>query len=215
MTLQSTDGRTETSAALSGRGLACVRGERRLFAGLDLDVGAGEWLHVRGENGVGKTSLLRMLAGLSRPEAGRLLWRGVPIHDAAEEYHRCLFYLGHHDAVKEELTALENLDLAAALDGAPLAPGQARAALERFGLQGREDLPVRVLSAGQKRRVLLARLATRKAELWLLDEPYTALDAKAVGVLSALVGEHIAAGGMVVITSHQAIDIPNGRVLQL
>ncbi len=215
MTLQATDNGTRTAAALSARELTCVRGERRLFAGLDLEIGAGEWLHVRGENGVGKTSLLRMLAGLARPEAGQVLWRGIPIREAAEEYHRRLFYLGHHDAVKEELTALENLELAAALDGAQLPAGEARAALERFGLKGREDLPVRCLSAGQKRRVLLARLATRKAELWLLDEPYTALDANAVGVLSALAGEHLAAGGMAVITSHQAIDIPDGRVLQL
>ena len=113
------------------------------------------------------------------------------------------------------MSALENLDLAAALDGARLRSDEALAALRRFGLKGREDLPVRCLSAGQKRRVLLARLVTRKAALWLLDEPFTALDARAVELLSSLVAEHIAGGGLALMTSHQAVDIPNGRVLQL
>ncbi len=178
MTLQSPDQSTREPAALSARALACVRGERRLFAGLDLRVDAGQWLHVRGENGVGKTSLLRMLAGLAKPAEGEIFWCGEPIAGATEQYHRSLLFLGHHDAVKDELSALENLDLAAALDGARLRSDEALAALRRFGLKGREDLPVRCLSAGQKRRVLLARLVTRKAALWLLDEPFTALDAR-------------------------------------
>jgi heme exporter protein A len=215
MTIHSACDKTSVSTVLSARGLACVRGERRLFSGIDLRVGAGEWLHVRGENGVGKTSLLRLLAGLSKPAEGEIAWQGQPIQQAAEEYRRHLFYLGHHDAVKEELTALENLDLAAELDGRQLRRGEGLAALERFGLKGREDLPVRCLSAGQKRRVLLARLVTRKAQLWLLDEPFAALDAKAVALLSDLVGAHIAAGGMAVMTSHQPIAIPDGLVLQL
>jgi heme exporter protein A len=200
---------------LSAHGLTCVRGERPLFSGLDLAVDAGEWLHVRGENGTGKTSLLRLLAGLAQPAGGEVLWDGQPIRQADEAYRRNLMFLGHHGALKEELTALENLEFAAALDGAELSEAEAIAALHRFGLKGREELPVRVLSAGQKRRVLLARLVTRKARLWVLDEPFTALDTKAVAMLAALIGEHLAGGGMAVLTSHQAMPIPGGKVLQL
>jgi len=200
---------------LSAHGLGCIRGERKLFAGLDLQVGPGECLHVRGENGVGKTSLLRMLAGLSAPAEGEIHWRGRPIGDVADEYHQDLLFLGHHDAVKQDLTGMENLLFAARLDGAPLPADQALAALGRLGLRGREDLPVRCLSAGQKRRVALARLLTRKAVLWVLDEPFTALDAGAVEVLSSLIATHLADGGLAVLTSHQAIPIDQVRALQL
>jgi len=200
---------------LSAHGLTCVRGERRLFAGLDFEVGPGEWLHVQGENGAGKTSLLRMLVGLMAVAAGEIRWGGEPVRTLAEDYHRELLFLGHHGAVKEELTALENLQLSSALDGDELAEREALAALHRFGLKGREELPVRFLSAGQKRRVLLARLVTKKARLWVLDEPFTALDVKAVAMLSALIGEHLAGGGMAVLTSHQAMPIAGGKALQL
>lgn len=200
---------------LSAKHLTCVRGECRLFVGLDLTVVAGEWLYVRGENGVGKTSLLRLLAGLAQPEAGEVRWCGKPIGQADQEWRRNLMFLGHHAAVKDELTALENLEFAAALDGGELPQADAIAALHRFGLKGREELPVRFLSAGQKRRVLLARLVTRQAKVWILDEPFTALDTKAVNMLAALVGEHVAAGGMAVITSHQAVPIAGGKVVEL
>ena len=200
---------------LSAHGLTCVRGDRRLFARLDLAVGAGEWLHVRGENGAGKTSLLRVLAGLSQPAEGEIRWCGQPIHQADSDYRRNLLFFGHQGALKEDLTALENLSFAAAMDGADVAEDNALAALYRFGLKGREDLPVRVLSAGQKRRVMLARLATRNAKLWVLDEPFTALDVKAVELLSELISQHVADGGMAVLTSHQAMPIPGGRVVQL
>ena len=200
---------------LSAHGLTCVRGERQLFAKLDLSVQAGQWVHVRGENGAGKTSLLRLLAGLALPAEGDVRWCGNPIHDAESGYRNNLLYFGHHGALKEDLSALENLTFAAAMDGASLAPAQALAALYRVGLRGREDLPIRVLSAGQKRRVILARMATRNAKLWILDEPFTALDVKAVDLLSTLVDEHIAGGGMAVLTSHQAIPISGGLVVQL
>jgi heme exporter protein A len=200
---------------LTATGLTCVRGERRLFSGLDLAVGAGEWLHVQGENGAGKTSLLRILAGLAPAEEGEIRWHGEPIRALAEEYRRHLLFLGHHGAVKEELTPLENLTLAARLDGAPADEAGALQALARFGLRGREDLPVRFLSAGQKRRVLLARLAVRRAKLWILDEPFTALDVKAVDMLSRLIVEHVACGGIVILTSHQSIPLPNGKVLRI
>jgi len=201
---------------LSVHHLTCVRGERPLFAGLDLAVGTGEWLHVRGDNGVGKTSLLRLLAGLAHPEAGEVRWNGQPVVGRDDhDWHRNLMFLGHLAAVKDELTARENLEFAAGLDGVELPRAQAVSALRRFGLKGREELPVRFLSAGQKRRVLLARLVTRKAKLWILDEPFTALDTQAVNLLSAVIGEHLAQGGLAVITSHQAVPIGGGRTLEL
>lgn len=200
---------------LTAIGLSCVRGERRLFDGLDLAVGAGEWLHVQGENGAGKTSLLRILAGLSPPADGQICWNGVPTRRLAEDFRKELLFLGHHGAVKEELTPFENLSLAAQLDGMPLDEAAALRALARFGLRGREDLAVRFLSAGQKRRVLLARLAVRKATLWILDEPFTALDVKAVEMLSGLIVEHVTNGGIAILTSHQTIPLPNGKTLKV
>lgn len=200
---------------LTATALSCVRGERRLFAGLDLAVGPGEWLHVQGENGAGKTSLLRILAGLSPAAEGEVRWRGEPIQALAEDYRRHLLFLGHQGAVKEELTPLENLTLASRLDGTTLGEAEALKALARFGLRGREDLAVRFLSAGQKRRVLLARLAVRKATLWILDEPFTALDVKAVEMLSGLIVEHVTNGGIAILTSHQSIPLPNGKILKV
>ncbi len=200
---------------LSAHGLTCVRGDRRLFSELDLIVDGGEWLHVRGENGAGKTSLLRLLAGLTQPAEGEIRWCGEKITRADEEYRKNLLFFGHHGALKEDLTALENLEFSAAMDGAELALENALRALQRFGLKGREQLPVRVLSAGQKRRVMLARIATRNARLWILDEPFTALDVKAVDLLATLIGEHVTQGGMAILTSHQTMPIPGGRVVQL
>ncbi len=194
-------------------GLACSRGERRLFADVGFSIAAGEWLHVQGENGAGKTSLMRLLVGLSPADAGEIRWRGEPT--PSPEFRRELIYLGHHAAVKEDLTPLENLALAAALDGIALDERTSLAALVRLGLRGREELPVRVLSAGQKRRVLLARLLTRPALLWVLDEAFNALDAPAVTLLGELIGEHLSAGGMAILTSHQALPVPGGKVLLL
>jgi heme exporter protein A len=200
-------------AMLKVSGLACSRGERRLFADVGFSLETGEWLHVQGANGAGKTSLMRLLVGLSPADAGEIHWRGEPTPSL--EFRRDLIYLGHHAAVKEDLTPLENLRLAAALDGLSLDERAALAALIRLGLRGREDLPVRVLSAGQKRRVLLARLLTRPAVLWVLDEAFNALDVGAVQLLGELIAEHLAAGGMAVLTSHQPLPVPGGKALVL
>ena len=202
-------------SSLRANALTCVRGERTLFTGLDLEVSAGEWLHVRGENGIGKTSLLRLLSGLTKPAAGEIFWNEQLISADPSEYHRNLLFLGHRDSLKEDLTALENLSIATALDGIAVTEDEILLALHRFGLRGREDLPVNCLSAGQKRRVLLARLLLRQAKLWILDEPFNALDVRAVEMLSELILEHIASGGMAIMTSHQEIPMPNGRVVQL
>ena len=202
-------------SSLRANALTCVRGERTLFTGLDLEVSAGEWLHIRGENGIGKTSLLRLLSGLTKPAAGEIFWNEQLISADPSEYHRNLLFLGHRDSLKEDLTALENLSIATALDGIAVTEDEILLALHRFGLRGREDLPVNCLSAGQKRRVLLARLLLRQAKLWILDEPFNALDVRAVEMLSELILEHIASGGMAIMTSHQEIPMPNGRVVQL
>jgi heme exporter protein A len=198
---------------LSVHGLTCVRGTRPLFSGVDFQVGAGSWAHVRGANGAGKTSLLRLLAGLSQPDEGEVRWNGQKI--GSEDFRRELMYLGHRAAVKEDLTAAENLITSAGMDGVDISRDQADHALRLFGLAGREDLPVRFLSAGQKRRVLLARTVTRQAKLWILDEPFTALDVKAVEFLSNRIADHVRAGGIAVVTSHQAIPLPPGQVVDL
>ena len=203
----------QNPAMLAVSGLSCTRGERQLFADVNFDLGSGEWLHVQGGNGTGKTSLMRLLIGLSPADAGEIQWRGEKAPSA--EFRRELMYLGHHAAIKEELSPLENLLLAAALDDTVLDERGALAALIRVGLRGREELPVRVLSAGQKRRVLLARLLTRPAKLWVLDEAFNALDVGAVKMLGDLIAEHLASGGMAVLTSHQPLPLPGGKTLTL
>lgn len=198
---------------LTADALTCVRGHRPLFREVGFIVRPGTWVHVRGANGVGKTSLLRILAGLTRPDAGEVRWNAQKI--GGEAFRHELMYFGHGAAVKEDLSALENLVLAAGMDGTTLAREQAENALARFGLAGREDLPVRFLSAGQKRRVLFARTMTRPAQLWILDEPFTALDVKGVDFVANLVASHVRAGGMAVLTSHQAIPLAPGQVVDL
>lgn len=203
------------AAMLEVSGLACSRGERQLFSDVSFSLDTGQWLHVRGDNGAGKTSLLRLLVGLTPPDAGEIRWNGLKTSSGETDFQRELIYLGHHAAVKDELNALENLQFSAAIDGLRLSDSTALSALARLGLRGREALPVRVLSAGQKRRVLLARLLTRPATVWVLDEAFNALDSGAVQLLGTLLGEHLARGGMAVLTSHQPLPLPDGRQLVL
>jgi heme exporter protein A len=199
---------------LEARELECVRGERRLFAGLGFSLEAGELLQVRGPNGSGKTSLLRMLCGLLPPASGEVRWRGAPVKEMAEDFYREVAYLGHLPALKDELTAEENLRIASGLEGIEIDRGETWAALRRMGLAGRELLPAKVLSAGQRRRVALARLLVCGAALWVLDEPLTALDKSAVALVQSLLAEHLARGGVAVITTHQDLDLPS-RHLEL
>ena len=203
------------TAVLEVRQITCVRGDRALFSGLDLQLFAGQCLHIRGENGVGKTSLLRLLTGLASPESGEVLWCGYPIKEQASEYHSKLLFLGHRDALKEDLSAIENLRMYAAIDGIALSEQDAFASLWRFGLKGREDLPVNCLSAGQKKRILMARMLTRRAQVWIVDEPFNALDTHAVGELQDLIVEHLQGNGLVALTSHQPLAISGLRVLDL
>lgn len=193
-------------AMLEIRQLACQRGDRLLFRRLDFSAAPGELVRVAGANGMGKTSLLRLVAGLTEPAAGEVRWRGERIAAAREAFHAALFYLGHGAAFNELLSPLENLRFAAAAAGLDADAAACVAALDEIGLGRQRDLPCRVLSQGQRRRVALARLALSAARpLWLLDEPFTALDAKAVAALAGRIDAHCAAGGTVLLTSHQDV----------
>jgi len=198
---------------LEADNLECVRGERRLFAGLSFRLEAGELLYLQGKNGAGKTSLLRMLIGLLPPEAGAIRWQGASIK--SDEFHADLCYLGHLNAIKEELTPLENLLAAARLADEELSEEEAIDALEQVGLAGREDLACKYLSQGQKRRVALARLVKEKRPLWILDEPFVALDVAAVNWLAGIISGHLQRGGLAVMTTHQLVNIPAGKVREL
>src|SRR5450759_3733293 len=194
---------------LEARQLECTRGERRLFRELSFRLGRGQLLRVAGANGSGKTSLLRIMCGLLTPSAGELRWRGRPIRAEREEYSRNLVFIGHLNALKDDLTALENLQVGAALAGM-------LAGLDRFGVAHCAELPAKVLSQGQRRRVALARLALSPAvPLWILDEPFSALDVGAVMELERLLSAHLASGGMVVLTTHQEVQVVAHAVLRV
>ena len=187
--------------------LACLKGDRLLFRELALRLQAGELLRVAGANGVGKTSLLRLVTGLALPEAGEIRWGGRCIRREREAFHRELLYLGHAPAINDLLSPLENLRVACAAAGDELSAVACVQALERIGLADQLDLPARVLSQGQRRRVGLARLfLSARRRLWVLDEPFTALDVRAVADLAQALTGHCAAGGMVMLTTHQ--DVP-------
>jgi len=195
--------------------LECERGGWVLFRGLSFALRAGESLRVAGANGSGKTSLLRILCGLLAPIAGEVRWRGTAIGRLREEYSGELVYLGHAPAVKDDLTAAENLAISCALAGMPAAARAIEEALARFGLAGKTQ-PARRLSQGQRRRAALARLALSAARpLWLLDEPFSALDAQGVGLLRGLIEAHLARGGAVVFTTHQDAGVAATRVIDL
>lgn len=188
--------------------LEARRGRRVLFTGLGFGARPGQLLRVTGANGAGKTTLLRMLVGLSTPTAGRVRWNGAPLAAQREDFHRELAWLGHAASLKDDLTALENLQAIAVLGGDAVTPAEAATALAAAGLKGRERLPARVLSAGQRRRVVLARLALGAPRaLWVLDEPFNALDVAATDWLAGLVRGRLAGGGIVVLTSHQAVPV--------
>ena len=188
-------------AALVLTGVACERGERLLFAALDLQVGAGRIAWLRGANGRGKTTLLRTIAGLSAPATGRIERRG-----AAASWP-CL-YLAHANALKDDLSAAESLRFLLRLGGAESTEAGVEASLTRVGMAGRRHAPVRTLSQGQRRRVALGRLAAATGPaLWLLDEPYDALDDDGVAMLDGLLAEHARRGGIVVLTSHLPLRV--------
>ena len=187
--------------------LACSRGDHRLFSGLNFQLHLGQIMQVQGVNGSGKTSLLRTLCGFLMPDEGGIFWRGQKIQELAEDYHREILYLGHLNAIKDELSALENLRISSGISGIELEEKEAVTALRRMGLRGREILPTKVLSQGQRRRVALARLLVSDAKLWILDEPLSALDVGAVALIQELITEHLAQQGMVIFTTHQPLHV--------
>lgn len=195
--------------------IACERGETRLFEGCSLTISSGQWWQIEGHNGIGKTSLLRILAGLAVAVEGEVQWNGVKIQQQRDQYYTNLFYLGHHAGVKPELTAWENLRFFQKIQGLPLDDEALWNALGKVSLIGREDLPCSHLSAGQQRRVALAKLWLTKATLWILDEPFTAIDKKGVAELIAHIEQHCEQEGMVIFTSHQTAESDKVQVLSL
>ncbi|MDE2453499.1 MAG: heme ABC exporter ATP-binding protein CcmA, partial [Burkholderiales bacterium] len=187
-------------ALLEGRAIACRRGRRLLFEGLDIRLEAGSLTWLRGTNGSGKTSLMRILAGLSAPAAGTVVCNGTPLAEARREAHAAIVYIGHANALKDDLTLGEALGFLARLAGLDQISERAAAALDRVGLANRRNAAVRTLSQGQRRRGALARLALdERARSWILDEPYDSLDTDSTRLLSSLIVEQAARGGAVLL----------------
>ena len=199
------------SCDLETANLECVRSDRMLFTGLNLTLKPGNLIQVEGPNGSGKTSLLRILCGLTEPAQGAVLWCGQNIRRNWLDFMSQVSYLGHTAGIKMDLSPYENLKIARGL-GVPKAGVKIDEALEKVGLLGFEDVPARTLSAGQKRRVALARLIATDSRVWILDEPFTALDVKGVKLVERLLSEHMAQGGMAVITTHHPVHLAQGQV---
>ena len=215
------------TALITIKNLSCERDERVLFSGLDLEFSAGEVVQIAGPNGAGKTTLLKILTGLSSLHEGEILWRGKDHHNNYE-FQSSLLYLGHMPGVKSSLTALENLEWFFGLNGIKCETEeseravaqvpdreQLKAALEAVGLKGYGDVPCMQMSAGQQRRVGLARLYCSEAPLWILDEPFTAIDKKGVAHLEERIEEHARQGGLVILTTHQHLNIDGFREVDL
>jgi heme exporter protein A len=204
---------TKPDARLTGRALSCIRDDRTLFSDLGFGVDTGEALIIEGRNGTGKTTLLRAICGIRRPDEGEILWGGESIERLGPEYHRHVAYVGHNDGVKRELTVAENLRMARALGSeGRLSIAEA---LRKVHLAGFEDVPASNLSAGQRRRLALARLLVTDSLLWVLDEPFTSLDRHGIGIVEELMAEHVARGGMLVMTSHHEVSMHRTAVHRL
>ena len=195
--------------------LGCTRGDRRLFKSLNFSIQPGELIELRGANGSGKTSLLRILSGLSTPSQGQVRWNGKDIRSLGEEYSGAVSYLAHQNGVKDELSAIENLRIACGVSGNVLSKADAQTVLEQVGLGRQQNLPARSLSAGQRRRVALARLLRSTATVWLLDEVLTSLDETAIKLSRQFIGNHLRKGGLAIIATHQELDLAAERIQRI
>ncbi len=206
-----------TNHTLTADNLIGVRGDRLLFEKLNFNLSNGTVLFLQGANGSGKTTLLRTICGLSKPYEGNVNWCGENINSLAEEYSKHVLYIGHLAGIKEDLTALENLQFSLTLSGADISKKNATEVLKMLGLANGLNLPTRMLSQGQKRRVALARLWLQDLPLWILDEPFTALDASATSLLKQKIEAFANDGGIVVMTTHQEVvmSVPKFEQLQL
>lgn len=195
--------------------LSCIRGDRTLFRDLSFKLGQGQLLHIKGPNGSGKTTLLRAICGLFLPQQGDILWNNTNTRSLDEDYRREFLYLGHLNGIKDDLSAVENIRISTRLNGNRVGEEQIYSALGRMGLAGFEELPTKMLSQGQKRRVALTRLPLSSAPLWILDEPFVALDTDAVQFLQSVISDKLQNGGMVLLTTHQEITLTVGEIRQL
>ena len=199
------------NTSLEAKELACIRDDRTLFEDLEFSVRSGEILLLEGRNGSGKTSLLRILCSIRLPDAGVVNWCGEDIQKLGADYHEHIAYVGHRDGVKQDLTPEENLRVARALGKANMNRSSAEV-LDRFGLYGFEDIPTYNLSAGQQRRLALARLLATEAQLWILDEPFTSLDKHGIGLFESVMDDHLQTGGMIVLTTHHRVSFKGSSV---
>jgi heme exporter protein A len=197
---------TDPPPLIQAQALFCERDERILFSDLHFDLTGGELVQIKGSNGSGKTSLLRILCGLNEDFSGEILWKGAPVADVREDFLASMIYIGHRAGVNRILTPRENLRWSASLQ-APADDKQIVEALGRLGLRAYEDIPCRNLSAGQTQRVALARLLISRASVWILDEPFTTLDVHGVKNLENLLAEHVSAGGAVMLTTHHPLSV--------
>ncbi|UTZ35310.1 cytochrome c biogenesis heme-transporting ATPase CcmA [Vibrio campbellii] len=197
--------------------LTAIRDDRVLFENLQFEIKPGELVQIEGRNGTGKTTLLRIVTGLGDREEGIIKWKGEEVEKSRDVFHQDLLFLGHQTGVKRELTALENLRFYQSIHNNRSSEEEIFAALAQVGLAGREDVPVAQLSAGQQRRVALARLWLSNQILWILDEPLTAIDKQGVKVLESLFASHADNGGIVILTTHQDMfaDSPKLRKIKL
>ncbi|PVZ66683.1 cytochrome c biogenesis heme-transporting ATPase CcmA [Pelagibaculum spongiae] len=205
----------DAASKFHGSQLHCQRDDRLLFEQVEFEIHAGQALLIEGANGAGKTSLLRFLCGLNQVAEGELTWCGKSVSPSDRDYASKILYIGHKSGMKADLSCVENLSMLVRLDGEVADREIIEQALDQVGLYGFEDRPAGRLSAGQHRRVALARLLLQKKPLWVLDEPLTALDVQGIAWLESTIANHLAKNGMIVMTSHSVVGVNDNNLVRL